>query len=59
MVTVLLVVALSIAGVGWIKNRIGLLTLAYYLELMNYDPPTEEQIELCSKLVIRKLLRWD
>ena len=58
MVTVLLVGALGVAGVGWLKNRIGLLTLAYYLELMNYDPPTEEQIEMCSKLVIRKLLHF-
>lgn len=55
MATILLLVALGIAIVQWLKNWIGLLTLTYYLETRHYDPPTEAEIELCSRLVIRQL----
>ena len=56
MITVLLAVAFVIASIGWLKNRIGLLTLSYYLEHRHYDSPTDEEIELCSKAVVRKIL---
>lgn len=59
MTTVLLLVALGISCIGWLKNRLGLLTLIYYLESKNYAPPTEEEIESCSELVIRKAFHRD
>lgn len=59
MAMVFLALALGISCGGWLKNWLGLLTLAYYMESKGYNPPTEDEIELCSELVIRKILHRD
>lgn len=52
---VALIIALIIAAFGWLKNRIALLSLCYFMETKNYPPPTEEEAVASSKFVIKQI----
>lgn len=55
--TVILSVLLAICFVGWLKNKVGLLTLSAYIVKKQYTPPTDDEIKACTEYVIKNLLK--
>lgn len=56
MIWILLTVTVF-ALIGWLKNRLGLLTLCYYMQKNSYTPPSDAEMKECSRWVIRRLLK--
>lgn len=43
--------------VGWLKNKVSVLTICYYLQIKNYAPPSDEEMKECSAAVIDHLFK--
>lgn len=56
MLTVILFIACLIFAIGWLKNKIGLLTLTAYITQKGYTPPSEEETKACTDYVVKNLL---
>ncbi len=54
--TVFLAVATAVCAFGWLKNRLALLNILYYIAWKGLPMPNDEQMKYCSKEVARKLL---
>lgn len=54
---ILMVLFLIIALYGWIKNKMGLMTLTYYMERKGYAQPSDEEIRICTEWVVRNMCR--
>lgn len=46
-----------ICAVGWLKNHITALTLAYYIEKKGYTQPNDEEIKECTQWVAEHLVK--
>lgn len=57
MLTTLLGVAAVVCAIGWLKNRLALLTILYYIMWKELPAPSDEQIKHCTKKVVQKILR--
>lgn len=51
-----LFIACIILTIGWVKNKIGLLTLTAYITKKGYAPPSEEETKACTDYVVKNLL---
>lgn len=56
MLIVVLCIACTIFAIGWIKNKIGLLTLTAYIIKKGYAPPSDEETKACTDYVVKNLL---
>lgn len=56
MLAVILSIACIILTIGWIKNKIGLLTLTAYITKKGYAPPSDEETKACTDYVVKNLL---
>lgn len=52
-----LCISSAVCFIGWIKNKIGLLTLSAYIVKKQYTPPTEDEIKACTAYVVKNLLK--
>lgn len=57
MLTVVFGIATAVCAFGWLKNRLGLLSLIYYIKWKGFPPPNDEEIQHCSKEAARHFLR--
>lgn len=57
MLTAILIIACIIFAYGWLKNKIGLLTLTAYITKKGYTPPSDEETKACTDYVVKNLLR--
>lgn len=57
MLTVVLLTACLIFAIGWLKNKIGLLTLTAYITQKGYAPPPDEETQACTEYTIKNLFR--
>lgn len=57
MLTAILFIACITCAIGWLKNKIGLLTLTAYITKKGYAPPSDEETKECTDYVIKNLLR--
>lgn len=55
--TMFFLIATVICAVGWIKNRISVLTISTFLEKKNIHP-TDDELNECSKFVVEHLLKF-
>lgn len=53
----LFVVATGVCAFGWLKNRLGLLSILYYIKWKGFPPPNNEEIQRCSREAARHFLR--
>lgn len=56
MLAVILSIACIIFAIGWLKNKIGLLTLTVYITKKGYAPPSDEETKTCTDYVVKNLL---
>lgn len=56
MLTVLLGIATAVCAIGWLKNRLALLNILYYIMWKELPSPNEEQMRYCAKKVAQNLL---
>ena len=57
MLTALLGAITAVCAIGWLKNRVSLLIILYYLMWKELPQPNDEQIKYCAKKVAQKMLR--
>lgn len=57
MLTALLGATAAVCAIGWLKNRVSLLIILYYIMWQELPPPNDEQIKHCAKKVVQKILR--
>lgn len=41
-------------GINWIGTRIGAEALVYYMEKKGYTPPTDKEVEECTRYVVMR-----
>lgn len=56
MLTAILFIACIIFARGWLRNKIGLLTLTAYITKKGYAPPSDEETKACTDYVVKNLL---
>lgn len=56
MMQVILIALLVTAIIGWLKNRIALLTLCHFMQVKDYPPPTDEEARTSSEYVLSHLV---
>lgn len=49
MLTTLLGVAAVVCAIGWLKNRLALLSILYYIMWAELPEPSDEEIKYCAK----------
>ena len=56
---ILLIVAFC-GAVGWIVNRLSVITLLCFMEEKGYTPPTESELKACSREAVKRMftLNW-
>lgn len=55
---ILLFVATTvICGIGWLNRYIACTAIIYYITEKGYRPPNEEEIETCTRFVIKHLFK--
>lgn len=54
--TAIFLITTVICAVGWIKNRISVLTISTFLEKKNIHP-THDELNECSKFVVEHLFK--
>lgn len=55
--TIFLAVTTAVCAFGWLKNRLALLNILYYIAWKELPMPNDEQMKYCSKKVAQKILR--
>ncbi len=55
--SIILAMAVIVCAIGWLKNRISVLTLLYYLTKKGYTMPNDNEMAECSQWVIKKMLK--
>lgn len=56
MLTTLLGVAAVVCAIGWLKNRLALLSILYYIMWAELPEPSDEEIKYCAKKVAQRVL---
>ena len=56
MQTTLLGVAAVVCAIGWLKNRLALLSILYYIMWAELPEPSDEEIKYCAKKVAQRVL---
>lgn len=56
MLTAILIIACIIFASGWLRNKLGLLTLTAYITKKGYAPPSDEETKACTDYVVKNLL---
>ncbi len=55
--TGVLLLTTIICAIGWLKNHITALTLAYFMKKKGYTQPDDEEIRECTRWVVERLLK--
>lgn len=56
-VIIVLTALLILATIGWIKNRVALLSLISYLQKKGYACPTDAEVEESTRYVVKNLFK--
>lgn len=54
--TLIFFAGMVICAIGWLRNRVSVLTLAWYLNERNVPPPTEEDLSKGARWVAAHLI---
>lgn len=57
MLTIVLAIVAVICGIGWLKYYISTCALVYYLQRKGYTPPSDEEIQECTRWVIKRIFK--
>ena len=57
MLTALFVLTTIICAIGWLSQRISVMTLAYYIIKNGYTEPSDDELVECTRWVIRKMFK--
>jgi len=54
--TLILLGTIAVCVIGWLKNRLALLAICYYMQMKRYTRPSDEEMKTCSQAVIKRLM---
>lgn len=55
--TIFLAVTTAVCAFGWLKNRLALLNILYYIAWKELPMPNDEQMKYCAGKAVRKFFR--